>query len=72
MGFKHWLIFHASTAVIVTVGLFIGLLGVSFMITQQTLMGIVVLVVSGITFMYARYRYREYDIHTHQRKMGRR
>jgi uncharacterized membrane-anchored protein len=70
MGFKNWLIFHASAAGIVLVGLFVALIGVSFMLANQPIIGIVVLVISGITFMYARYRYREYDIHTQQRKHG--
>lgn len=70
MGFKNWLAFHASTAGLVIVAMFVGLFGAAALIADMTILGIGTLIASGVIFMYARYRYREYDIHTQQRKYG--
>lgn len=72
MGFKRWLSFHVKTVAVVIGALFVALVGMGAFVAEMTILGIVVLVASGVMLMYARYRYREYDIQTQQRKYGRR
>jgi len=72
MSFKSWLAYHAKTAFAVAGALILVLIAMAAIIAEQSGLAVVFILSALLLMLYSRYRNREHDIHTQQRKYGRR
>lgn len=72
MGFTDWLWFQVKTYGVGVVSIFVMLVGFAMIVTNQPIIGGIIVILGFLGLLWVRYQGREHKIKTEQRKYGRR